>query len=75
MDPLESIPVPDVEDLPTEATLVCVRAIEWKCARTNLLALPMGAPDFRKYLNVLSESEDALNKAVTAMIEGLNNGK
>lgn len=46
-------------------------ADEWERARTDLLALPIGAPNYRSKLNDLSNAEDALARAVR---EGANRG-
>lgn len=45
---------------------ILVAAIGWAQARQRVLALSIGAPDYRKHLNELSEAEDRLQRAVKA---------
>ncbi|RWD00135.1 MAG: hypothetical protein EOS58_30610 [Mesorhizobium sp.] len=56
--------IEDFLDRPPPRSTIKQAAIEWERARTALLALAIGAPDYRVKLNDLSNAEDALAMAV-----------
>jgi hypothetical protein len=45
------------------AAAIIAAGIRWALARAKVLELPIGHPDYRARLNVLSEAEDALARA------------
>jgi len=57
-------PLEDAIDAADWGRNVVSTAIAWRNARKAFLRLPASHEDTRKYLNDLSEAEDALYKAV-----------